>query len=94
MTKPMVAAVAMILVEDVVLGLGPRVLGAFGWGFGCAVVTHPLANGPFGAGWDGGLGTSMWWDAQAQSVGILLTQRSAYPSMNPVYLDLWRAIRG
>jgi hypothetical protein len=25
---------------------------------------------------------------------ILLTQRSAYPTMNPVYLDFWRAIRG
>jgi CubicO group peptidase (beta-lactamase class C family) len=72
--------------------LDPAFWGRFGWGFGCAVVTHPLADGPFGAGWDGGLGTSLWWDAQAQSIGILLTQRSAYPSMNPVYLDFWRAI--
>ena len=36
----------------------------------------------------------MWWDARAQSVGILLTQRSAYPATNPVYLDFWRAIQG
>jgi CubicO group peptidase (beta-lactamase class C family) len=74
--------------------LDPAFWRHFGWGFGCAVVTHPLADGPIGAGWDGGLGTSLWWDAQAQSVGLLLTQRSAYPTMNPVYLDFWRAIRG
>jgi CubicO group peptidase (beta-lactamase class C family) len=74
--------------------LDPAFWRRFGWGFGCAVVTHPLADGPFGAGWDGGLGTSLWWDAQAQSVGVLLTQRSAYPTLNPVYLDFWRAIRG
>jgi CubicO group peptidase (beta-lactamase class C family) len=74
--------------------LDPAFWGHFGWGFGCAVVTHPLADSPFGAGWNGGLGTSMWWDAQAQRVGILLTQRSAYPTMNPVYLDFWRAIQG
>jgi CubicO group peptidase (beta-lactamase class C family) len=73
--------------------LDPAFWAHFGWGFGCAVVTHPLASGPSGAGWDGGLGTSMWWDAQARSVGVLLTQRSAYPTMNPVYLDFWRAIR-
>jgi CubicO group peptidase (beta-lactamase class C family) len=74
--------------------LDPAFWGRFGWGYGCAVVRHPLADGPFGAGWDGGLGTALWWDAQAQSVGVLLTQRSAYPAMNPVYLDFWRAIRG
>jgi CubicO group peptidase (beta-lactamase class C family) len=73
--------------------LAPGFWEHFGWGSGCAVVTHPMANGPFGAGWDGGLGTSMWWDAQTERVGVLLTQRSAYPMMNPVYLDFWGALR-
>jgi CubicO group peptidase (beta-lactamase class C family) len=74
--------------------LDPAFWGHFSWGLGCAVATHPMANGPSGAGWDGGLGTSLWWDARAQSIGVLLTQRSAYPTMNPVYLDFWRAVRG
>ena len=64
----------------------------FGWGYGCATVARRLRSGPFGAGWDGGLGTSMWWDAQGGAIAILLTQRAAYPKMNGVYLDFWRAV--
>jgi CubicO group peptidase (beta-lactamase class C family) len=74
--------------------LDPAFWEHFGWGYGCAVATLPLEGGPLGAGWDGGLGTSMWWDARAQRIGVLLTQRSAYPTMSPVYLDFWRAVRG
>ncbi|MGH7329349.1 MAG: serine hydrolase, partial [Polyangiaceae bacterium] len=60
------------------------------WGFGCAVVMKQEAGAPFGAGWDGGFGTTMWWSENA--IAIQLTQRSAYPKMNPVYTDFWRAV--
>jgi CubicO group peptidase (beta-lactamase class C family) len=69
--------------------LDPTFWQSFGWGFGCAVVVRPEAAGPFGAGWDGGLGTSMWW-SKGGAIGILLTQRAAYPKTSPVYLDFWR----
>ncbi len=72
--------------------LAPGFWSSFSWGFGCAVVKRRAPDGPFGCGWDGGLGTAMWWDAATSEVAILLTQRSAYPATNPVYLDFWRAV--
>jgi len=72
--------------------LAPGFWDQFGWGFGCAVVRRRAPDGPFGCGWDGGFGTAMWWDAATGAVAILMTQRMAYPAMNPVYLDFWRAV--
>lgn len=70
--------------------LDPEFFRTMSWGLGCAIVTKPIADGPIGAGWDGGLGTSMWWSPS--TIAILLTQRAAYPSMNPIYRDFWRGL--
>ena len=70
--------------------LDPKMFETLSWGLGCGVVTKRAPDGPFGAGWDGGLGTTMWWSQNA--IAIQLTQRSAYPTMNPVYLDFWRGV--
>ena len=70
--------------------LDPSFWDHFGWGLGLALVTHEEPDGPRGVGWDGGLGTSMWWDPATQSLGVLLTPRSAYPKMSPPYREFWR----
>jgi CubicO group peptidase (beta-lactamase class C family) len=74
--------------------LDPTFWDAFGWGLGGAVVTRPDADGPSGFGWDGGLGTSMWWDPREDRIAILMTQRSAYPKTSQVYRDFWNAVHG
>lgn len=74
--------------------LDPTFWDTFGWGLGTAVVTRPGADGPSGFGWDGGLGTSMWWDLREDRIAILMTQRSAYPKTSQVYLDFWRSVNG
>jgi CubicO group peptidase (beta-lactamase class C family) len=63
-----------------------------GWGIGLAVVTRPDLHGPRGFGWDGGLGTSMWWDPSTDTIGILMTQRSEYPRMSAIYRDFWATV--
>ncbi len=67
-----------------------------GWGFGVAIDTGPDANtGVAGRyGWDGGLGTSWWIDPARELVGILMTQRSAFPPRAGVYRDFWAALYG
>jgi CubicO group peptidase (beta-lactamase class C family) len=67
-----------------------------GWGFGMAVVTGPddLAGRAGRYGWDGGLGTSWCSDPTQDLVGVLMTQRSAFPAMSGVYRAFWRAVYG
>jgi CubicO group peptidase (beta-lactamase class C family) len=67
-----------------------------GWGFGMSVTTAPDAlTGAVGRyGWDGGLGTSWANDPAKGLVGILLTQRAAFPIMAGVYRDFWSALYG
>lgn len=65
-----------------------------GWGFGMAVVTGPddLAGRAGRYGWDGGLGTSWCSDPTQDLIGILMTQRAAFPAMSGVYRAFWRAV--
>ena len=67
---------------------------AMGWGLGLAVVTArvsgPSTPGRFG--WDGGWGTSWWVDPAEDLVGVLLTQRQAFPQLSPTYLDFWTSV--
>jgi CubicO group peptidase (beta-lactamase class C family) len=63
-----------------------------GWGYGLAVVTAPPEPGsPRGFGWDGGYGTSGYWDPATGVIGVLMTQRlMESPAAPPVFVDFWR----
>jgi CubicO group peptidase (beta-lactamase class C family) len=65
---------------------------AHGWGLGLAIVTAPddLTGTSGRYGWDGGLGTSWCSDPTRDLVGILMTQRAAFPPMAGVYRDFWK----
>jgi CubicO group peptidase (beta-lactamase class C family) len=62
-----------------------------GWGFGMSIVTRrdDVAAVPGRFGWDGGYGTSWSSDPTEDLVGILMTQRAAFPTSSEVYLDFW-----
>ncbi len=64
-----------------------------GWGFGVAVTTGARdPRGPGGYGWDGGFGTYWCNDPANGLVAMLLTQRSAFPSMTGIYGDFWSTV--
>ncbi|MFF5259286.1 serine hydrolase domain-containing protein [Actinomadura viridis] len=68
--------------------------GTAGWGFGVSVCTRrdDLWATPGRYGWDGGLGTSWYNDPAEDLVAILMTQRSGFPTQNPVWLDFWTSL--
>jgi CubicO group peptidase (beta-lactamase class C family) len=62
-----------------------------GWGYGLSVVHSPREGDPRGFGWDGGYGTSGYWDPASGVIGILMTQRLLEsPTAPPVFVDFWR----
>jgi CubicO group peptidase (beta-lactamase class C family) len=65
-----------------------------GWGLGVCVVTRRdgVAASPGRYGWDGGYGTSWSSDTAEDLVAILMTQRVAFPTSSPVYLDFWTSV--
>lgn len=67
---------------------------ARGWGYGLSTVRRPEPGGPLGFGWDGGLGTSAYWDPATGLIGILYTQRLMdSPDAPPVFRDFWTTAR-
>ncbi len=62
-----------------------------GWGFGVSITTKrtDLAAGPGRFGWDGGSGTSWYYDPAEDLTGILLTQRQIFPALSLVWQDFW-----
>lgn len=63
-----------------------------GWGYGLSVVHRHEPGDPRGFGWDGGYGTSAYWDPETGVIGVLLTQRMMEsPAPPPVFTDFWRA---
>jgi CubicO group peptidase (beta-lactamase class C family) len=46
-----------------------------GWGYGLSVVTRDVPGDGRGCGWDGGYGTSAYWDAKTGAIAVLLSQR-------------------
>jgi len=65
-----------------------------GWGYGLSTVRRPEPGGPLGFGWDGGLGTSAYWDPATGLIGILFTQRLMdSPDAPPVFRDFWTTAR-
>ena len=62
-----------------------------GWGYGLSVMQAPGPGDPRGFGWDGGYGTSGYWDPASGVIGVLLTQRlMESPAAPPVFTDFWR----
>ncbi len=80
--------------QKAVSGFLPGYFDTRGWGFGMSVVTRraDLAAVPGQFGWDGGLGTSWFSDPTEDMVAILMTQRSSFPLLSPVYLDFWTSV--
>ncbi|WP_437684094.1 serine hydrolase domain-containing protein [Sorangium sp. So ce131] len=63
-----------------------------GWGYALSIVTRPAPGDPRGFGWDGGYGTSCYWDPETGVIGVLLTQRMMdSPSAPPAFVDFWRS---
>ena len=64
------------------------------WGLGLSVFTgaRDPKETPRGFGWDGGTGTSAYWDAEQDLIGILLTQvQWTSPEPPSVRVDFWDA---
>lgn len=63
-----------------------------GWGHGLSIIHKHEPGEPRGFGWDGGYGTSCYWDPETGLIGILLTQRLMdSPVAPPVFVDFWRS---
>lgn len=63
-----------------------------GWGYALSIVTRSKPGEPRGYGWDGGYGTSCYWDPETGVIGVLMTQRLMdSPSAPPVFVDFWRS---
>ncbi|KFE67466.1 Beta-lactamase class C and other penicillin binding protein [Hyalangium minutum] len=63
-----------------------------GWGYALSIVKQHEPGDPRGFGWDGGYGTSCYWDPQTGLIGVLMTQR-LMDSPNPpaAFVDFWRS---
>jgi CubicO group peptidase (beta-lactamase class C family) len=62
-----------------------------GWGYGLSVVRGIRPGEPRGCGWDGGYGTSAYWDRSTGAIVILLSQRLVEsPAYTEIYHDFFR----
>ncbi|HEX3786321.1 MAG TPA: serine hydrolase domain-containing protein [Pseudonocardiaceae bacterium] len=77
-----------------VSGFLPGYFDSRGWGLGVGVTTARTSPSavPGQFGWDGGLGTSWFTDPAEELVAILMTQRSGFPLLSPVYQDFWTSV--
>lgn len=63
-----------------------------GWGYSLSVIHKHEPGDPRGFGWDGGYGTSSYWDPETGLIGVLLTQRMMdSPTAPPAFVDFWRS---
>jgi CubicO group peptidase (beta-lactamase class C family) len=63
-----------------------------GWGYALSIIKNPEPGGPRGFGWNGGYGTSSYWDPQSGRIGVLLTQRMmTSPAPPAAFVDFWRS---
>jgi len=46
-----------------------------GWGYGVSLIMRDVPGEARGCGWDGGYGTSAYWDARSGAIALLLSQR-------------------
>lgn len=64
-----------------------------GWGYALSIIRRQEAGEPRGFGWDGGYGTSCYWDPQTGVIGVLMTQRLMdSPEAPAVFEDFWRSV--
>ncbi|MET0402151.1 MAG: serine hydrolase domain-containing protein [Cystobacter sp.] len=70
----------------------PGIWDKHGWGYAVSIVTRHEPGDPRGLGWDGGYGTSCYWDPETGLIGILLTQRTMdSPTAPAAFVDFWRS---
>lgn len=63
-----------------------------GWGYALSIVHKHEPGESRGFGWEGGYGSSCYWDPESGLIGILLTQRLfESPASQPVITDFWRS---
>ncbi|WP_224244725.1 serine hydrolase domain-containing protein [Hyalangium gracile] len=63
-----------------------------GWGYALSIIKQHEPGEPRGFGWDGGYGTSCYWDPETGLIGILMTQRMMdSPSAPAAFVDFWRS---
>ena len=62
-----------------------------GWGFGGSPIKRKLAGEPRGFGWDGGYGTSAYWDRETGVTVMMFSQRlvdsPVYPQLQHDFFD-------
>ncbi|WNG57892.1 beta-lactamase family protein [Archangium gephyra] len=64
----------------------------YGWGYALSIVHKDEPGEPRGFGWNGGYGTSSYWDPRTGVIGVLLTQRMMdSPSAPAAFVDFWRS---
>jgi CubicO group peptidase (beta-lactamase class C family) len=64
------------------------------WGLGVSIVTQAGPDEPRGFGWNGGYGTSAYWDPGSGLVGVLMTQKMFTSPKAPLVLEaFWRGAR-
>jgi CubicO group peptidase (beta-lactamase class C family) len=78
--------------QKAVSPFGPGFWDKRGWGYALSIVHKHEPGEPRGLGWDGGYGTSSYWDPQSGVIGVLLTQRMMdSPSAPAAFVDFWRS---
>ncbi|AKJ03798.1 CubicO group peptidase (beta-lactamase class C family) [Archangium gephyra] len=78
--------------QKAVSPFGPGFWDKRGWGYALSIVHKHEPGDPRGLGWDGGYGTSCYWDPQTGVVGVLMTQRMMdSPAAPAAFVDFWRS---
>ncbi|OJT24659.1 serine hydrolase [Archangium sp. Cb G35] len=78
--------------QKAVSPFGPGFWDKRGWGHALSIVHKHEPGDPRGFGWDGGYGTSSYWDPRTGVIGVLLTQRMMdSPSAPAAFVDFWRS---
>ncbi|HZH15316.1 MAG TPA: serine hydrolase domain-containing protein [Archangium sp.] len=78
--------------QKAVSPFGPGFWDKRGWGYALSIVHKHEPGEPRGFGWDGGYGTSCYWDPETGVIGVLLTQRMMdSPTAPAAFVDFWRS---
>lgn len=78
--------------QKAVSPFGPGFWEKRGWGYALSIVHKHEPGEPRGFGWDGGYGTSCYWDPETGVIGVLMTQRMMdSPTAPAAFVDFWRS---